>query len=98
MRFINIISKKKFTLIGVLLFTYVILNLFEGERGIISYYKNQHLKKELISEKKSLNDQLMVVEKKNSLLNKSIDLDYLEILYRSKFMLGKREEKVFVIN
>ena len=98
MRFIEIISQKKFTLISIFLFIYVALNLFEGERGIVSYYKNQQIKKQLVNEKELLDLQLSAIEKKNSLLTDSIDLDYLEILYRNKFMLGKPEEKVFINN
>ena len=98
MRFIEIIGQKKITLISIFLFVYVALNLFEGERGIVSYYKNQKIKKQLINEKELLDQQLSAIEKKNSLLTDSIDLDYLEILYRNKFMLGKPEEKVFINN
>ena len=98
MRFIEIISQKKFTLISIFLFIYVALNLFEGERGIVSYYKNQQIKKQLVNEKELLDLQLSAIEKKNSLLTDSIDLDYLEILYRNKFMLGKSEEKIFINN
>ena len=98
MRFIEIISQKKFTLISIFLFMYVALNLLEGERGIVSYYKNQQIKKQLVNEKELLDLQLSAIEKKNSLLTDSIDLDYLEILYRNKFMLGKPEEKVFINN
>ena len=95
MRFIQIINQKKFTFISFFLFLYVVLNLFEGERGVISYYKNLQLKRQLINEEKLLKSQLVTVEKKNNLLTGSIDLDYLEILYRTKFMLGKVKEKVF---
>ena len=95
MRFIETINQKKFTLISIFLFIYVALNLFEGERGIVSYYKNQQIKKQLINEKKLLYQQLSAIEKKNSLLTDSLDLDYLEILYREKFMHGKANEKVF---
>ena len=98
MRFIETINQKKFTLISIFLFIYVALNLFEGERGIVSYYKNQQIKKQLVNEKELLDLQLSAIEKKNSLLTDSIDLDYLEILYRNKFMLGKTEEKVFINN
>ena len=98
MRFIETINQKKFTLISIFLFIYVALNLFEGERGIVSYYKNQQIKKQLVNEKELLDLQLSAIEKKNSLLTDSIDLDYLEILYRNKFMLGKSEEKIFINN
>ena len=94
MRFIEIINNKKYTLISIFLFLYVIVNLFEGDRGITSYYKNKQIKKHLIEEGKILNNKLALVEKKNILLTEKIDLDYLEILYRSKFMLGKPEEKI----
>ena len=96
MRFIKIIDKKKFTLISIFLFLYVMLNLLDGERGLISYYENQKIKDRLIQEKKSLIINLNLVEKKNSLLTDVIDIDYLEILYRKKFMLGNSNEKIYV--
>ena len=43
MKFIEIINKKKFTLISIFLFLYVVMNLFDGERGLISYYEKQKL-------------------------------------------------------
>ena len=95
MRFIEIINQKKFTLISIFLFLYVILNLFDGERGLISYYEKQRLKDQLIQEKNFLIKELALVEKKNNLLTDIIDLDYLEILYRTKFMLGKKSEKIY---
>ena len=52
MRFVEIINKKKFTLISIFLFLYVVLNLFDGERGLISYYEKQKLKEQLIEKKK----------------------------------------------
>ena len=95
MGFIQIISQKKFMLMSIFFFLYIALNLFDGERGLISYYKNKEIKQQLIEEKKLLYTHLMSVEKKNSLLTGTIDLDYLEILYREKFMHGKANEKVF---
>tara|TARA_B100001245_G_scaffold7827_1_gene5409 strand:+ start:578 stop:874 length:297 start_codon:yes stop_codon:yes gene_type:complete len=96
MRFVKIINNKKFTLISIFLFLYVFINLLEGERGIISYLEKQKIKDQLIQEKKILISQLATVEKKNNLLTKKIDLDYLEILYRKKFVVGKASEKVFI--
>ena len=95
MGFIQIISQKKFMLMSIFFFLYIALNLFDGERGLISYYKNKEIKQQLIEEKKLLYTHLMSVEKKNSLLTGTVDLDYLEILYREKFMHGKANEKVF---
>ena len=96
MEFINKINQKKFTLISVFLFLYLLLNLLEGERGLISFYKKQGIKDNLIKEKSVLTAELKHVEKKNYMLTEVIDLDYLETLYRKKFMVGKKKEKVFV--
>ena len=96
MKFIEIITKKKFTLISIFLCLYVILNLFDGERGLISYLEKQKIKKQLVQESTLLIAEINSLEKKNNLLTDIIDLDYLETLYRKKFMVGKSNEKIYV--
>ena len=96
MRFVEIINHKKFTLISIFLFLYVIFNLLEGERGIISYYEKQKIKEQLIQEKTSLVTQLNLLEKKINLLTDRINVDYLEMLYRKKFVVGKANEEIYV--
>ena len=98
MRFVQIINQKKFTLITVFLFLYVLINLLDGQRGLISFYEKQEIKKQLIEEKKVLTIKLAMVENKNRLLSDNVNLDYLEMLYREKFMVGKSKEKIFKIN
>ena len=98
MRFVEIISKKKFTLISIFMILYVTLNLLDGERGLISYYAKQKTIEQLLQDKKSLALQLDSIEKKNSLLTDIIDTDYLETLYRKKFMVGKVNEKIYISN
>ena len=71
------------------------INLLDGERGLISYYEKQKIIEQLFQEKKLLTFQLDSIEKKNSLLTDNIDADYLEILYRKKFMVGKVNEKIY---
>ena len=96
MIFLEIINQKKFTLISVFLFIYLIFNLLDGDRGLISYYEKQNTKNKLMEEKKLLVLELNSVEKKISLLTDKIDTDYLEILYREKFMVGKNNESIYV--
>ena len=96
MRFIEIINHKKFTLISISLCLYVMLNLFDGERGLISYFEKQKIKEQLLQEQKLLAFRIDSIEKKNSLLTDTIDIDYLETLYRKKFMVGKPNEKIYV--
>ena len=98
MRFLEIINQKRFTLISIFLFLYVVINLLDGERGLISYYEKQTVIKQLFQEKKSLDRQLNSIEKKNNLLTGTIDIDYLETLYRKKFLVGKANEKIYVNN
>ena len=98
MRFVQIINQKKFTLITVFLFLYVLLNLLDGERGLISYYEKQKIKDQFIEEKKALSIELAMIEKKNMLLTGKVDLDYLETLYRQKFMVGKSNEHIYKSN
>ena len=95
MRFVEIINQKKFTLISIILCLYVVLNLFDGERGLISYFKKQIIKEQLLQEQKLLTIRLDTLEKRNNLLTDNIDIDYLETLYRKKFMLGKPNEKIY---
>ena len=49
MRFVQIINQKKFTLITVFLFLYVLINLLDGQRGLISYYEKQEIKERALS-------------------------------------------------
>ena len=98
MRFVQIINQKKFTLIVIFLFLYVLLNLLDGQRGLFSYYEKLKVKAQLTEEKKVLSINLAMVEKKNMLLTDKVDLDYLEILYRQKFMVGKSNEHIYKSN
>ena len=98
MKFVQIINQRKFTLITVFLFLYVLINLLDGQRGLISYYEKQKVKQQLIEEEKELSVKLAMVERKNKLLTGKVDLDYLEILYREKFMVGKSNEHIYKSN
>ena len=98
MKFLQIINQKKFTLITVFLFFYVLINLLDGQRGLISYYEKQKIKQQLIEEEKELSIKLAMVERKNKLLTGKVDLDYVEMLYREKFMVGKSNEHIYKSN
>ena len=96
MRFVETINKRKFTLISIFLFLFVLLNILDGERGLISYYEKQNRIERLFQKKELLVSQLDLIEKKNSLLTDIIDVDYLETLYRKKFMVGKINEEIYI--
>ena len=98
MGFIKIINQQKFTLLNIFLLFYIILNLLDGERGLILFFEKQKNMDKFVQEKELLLKELQSIEKKNNLLSNNIDLDYLEILYRQKLMVGKSNEKIYIID
>ena len=97
MRFVQIINQKKFTLITVFLFLYVLINLLDGQRGLISYFEKKQTLKNLKKEELLLNKQINDLDFKNSLLSDNLDLDYIETLIRERFLFGKKNEKIYII-
>mgnify|MGYP001257618094 FL=1 len=94
---LNKIKKNYSLLISSLLILYFLFNILDGDRGLLSYYeKKLELNNLVIKEKKLLNIN-MNLEHKNSLLNEKLDLDFIEILIRDKFIFGKSGEKIYMI-
>ena len=98
MRFLQVIKKNSFLFISFFLLVYILFNLLAGERGLLSYVEKKNIQIELIETKNNLNAKLIDIEKKILLLSDNIDLDYLETVYRSKFFYGKPNEYVYLIN
>ena len=93
---LNKIKKNYFILIYTFLFLYFIFNLFDGERGLISYFKKKNILIDLNIQKKELSNKIQDLELKNSLLTDNLDLDYIETLIRDKFLFGKQGEKIYI--
>ncbi len=91
------IKKNYFILISTILFLYFFLNLLDGERGLISYFEKKNILKDLKNEKNKIIDNINELEAKNSLLTDNLDLDYIEILIREKFLFQKEGEKIYLI-
>ena len=91
------IKKNYFILIVTFLFIYFFFNLLGGDRGLISYLKKKVIYKELMIKKIDLTFKIQELEHKNSLLNENIDLDFIEILIRDKFLFGKDGETTYII-
>ena len=51
----------------------------------------------LSDDKKILEDKINDLDHKNSLLKEKLDLDYIEILIREKFLFGKKNDKIYII-
>ena len=91
------IKKNYFILISTILFLYFFFNLLDGERGLVSYFKKKNIFNELKNEKIKIVNKIHELETKNSLLTDNLDLDYIEILIRKKFLFGKEGEKIYLI-
>ena len=91
------IKNNYFLLICTFLILYFFINLLDGERGLISYFKKKNLLKTLKVEEIQLNNKIKNLELKNSLLTDKFDLDYIETLIRQKFLFGKKDETLYII-
>tara|TARA_Y100000590_G_scaffold339666_1_gene387244 strand:- start:1931 stop:2239 length:309 start_codon:yes stop_codon:yes gene_type:complete len=94
---IDKLKKNYFLLILTFLFIYFFFNLLDGERGLISYIEKKDLYERLKKDKNSLSNKIEDLEHKNSLLTDNIDLDFIEILIREKFLFGKEGETTYII-
>ena len=91
------LKKNYLIIVFTFLFLYFFFNLLDGERGLISYFEKKNLLNNLNNEKILLNTKIKEIDNKNSLLTSNLDLDYIEILIREKFMFGKKEDKIYII-
>ena len=91
------LKKNYFILLFTILFLYFFFNLLDGERGLISYFEKKNTLKDLNTNKIKLINKTNDLEIKNSLLTENLDLDYIEILIREKFLFGKKGEKIYLI-
>ena len=73
------------------------MNLFTGERGLLSYFNKKVLLDDLKKEEILLKNKIKEIEFKNSLLTNELDLDFIEILIRDKFLFGKEGETHYIV-
>jgi len=91
------IKKNHFLLISTFLILYFFFNLLNGERGLFSYFKKNEILINLQNDEINLINKIKSLEFKNSLLSDKLDLDYVEILIREKFLFGKEGETLYII-
>ena len=91
------LKKNYFILIITFLIIYFFFNLLDGNRGLISYMEKKVIYEQLKNDQITLNSKIEDLEHKNSLLTENIDLDFIEILIREKFLFGKEGETTYII-
>ena len=91
------IKKNYYLLIITFLFIYFFFNLLDGNRGLISNLEKKDIYEELKLKENDLKLKIIDLEQKNSLLTDNLDLDFIEILIREKFLFGKTGETTYII-
>tara|TARA_B100000965_G_scaffold158718_1_gene132264 strand:+ start:959 stop:1267 length:309 start_codon:yes stop_codon:yes gene_type:complete len=91
------LKKNYFILIITFLIIYFFFNLLDGDRGLVSYFEKKKIFEDLKKNQKELSEKIVDLDHKNSLLTENIDLDFIEILIREKFLFGKSNETTYII-
>ena len=98
MRFFHILKRKKLIFLNIFLFSYILINFFDGDRGFVSYLDKKSNKENLVNNKEKLVKELNIIEHKNNLLSDKLDFDFLDILIREKLKFGNSEEIIIKLN
>ena len=91
------LKKNYFLLVSSFLILYFFFNLMSGERGLISFLEKKEILKDLKKQEVMLIKRIEQLDFKNSLLSDNIDLDYIEVLIRQRFLFGKKEEIIYIM-
>ncbi len=93
----NKLKNNYFILIVTFFIIYFFFNLIDGERGLVSYFEKKEHYDQLQKDQKNLKVKIAELDLKNSLLTEDIDLDFIEILIREKFLFGKKSETTYIL-
>ena len=94
---LNKLKKNYFIIISFFLILYFFTNLLSGDRGLFSYFEKKDQLSKLEKKEMLLTKKIEDLTFKNSLLSDNLDLDFIEILIREKFLFGKKGEKIYII-
>ena len=91
------IKKNYFLLVSSFLVLYFFFNLLSGERGLISFLEKKDILNDLSVKEANLLGKIEKLDFRNSLLSDNLDLDYVETLIRERFLFGKKNEAIYII-
>ena len=98
MRFLEVIKRKKILFLNIFLLLYILINLLDGNRGLLSYFEKQEVQKELNEKQIFLTQELKKTEYKNKLLSDNLNFDFVDTLIRDKLKFGHKEEILIKLN
>ena len=94
----KIFNLNKIIIINLILTIYFLINALTGEKGYFSMKKKDKMLHDLTINEGVLLNQLDTIRLKNVMLSDNLNLDYLDQKYREIFVLGKRNEVLYIIN
>ncbi len=74
------------------------MNLFTGDRGLMSYFEKKEIQKHLENKKVSLSKEIANLEHKNFLLSENLNFDFIDTLIREKLKFGNKNEILIKLN
>ena len=98
MRFFEVLKRKKLVFLNIFLFLYIAINLFSGDRGLLSFFEKKDLENKLNEKKIVLKNEISEIENKNFLLSENLNFDFLDILIREKLKYGNKDEIIIKLN
>ncbi len=98
MRRFKIFNLNKIIIINLILTIYFLINALTGEKGYFSMKKKDKMLHDLTVNEGILITELEFLRLKNVMLSKNLNLDYLDEKYREIFVLGKKNEVLYIIN
>ena len=98
MGFFKVLKRRKILFLNIFLFLYIVVNLFTGDRGLLSYFEKSQLEKDLNKKKTLLTKAIDEIEHKNILLSENLNFDFIDILIREKLKFGNKDEILIKLN
>ena len=98
MGFFKVLKRRKILFLNIFLLLYISINLFMGERGLISYFEKENLFKDLNEQQVFLSQKVKTIENQNNLLSENLNFDFVDTLIREKLKFGNKDEILIKLN
>ena len=96
-KFFLFFKNYKFIIINIFLIMYFVINFFDGNRGYFSFQNKKLEYQSLVEVEKNLKIKNQQLKEENEALTTKINLEFIDEMYRKKFFVGKKGEKLIII-
>ena len=96
-KFLLFFKNYKFIIINIFLIMYFVINFFDGNRGYFSFQNKKLEYQSLVEVEKNLKIKNQQLKEENEALTTKINLEFIDEMYRKKFLVGKKGEKLIII-